>query len=84
MGHMACTELHCLYKGALYLYLLLPGGKGHESDTCWHLMHLGFDSWQGQEIFSSQKCPDQLWDPISLLFNWYKGLFSWRGKLAGA
>ena len=21
MGHTACTEPHCLYKGALYLYL---------------------------------------------------------------
>ena len=25
MGRTACTEHQCLYKGALYLYLYLPG-----------------------------------------------------------
>jgi hypothetical protein len=27
-------------------------------------------------LFSSKKCPDQLWDPGSLLFNTYLGSFS--------
>jgi len=27
MGRTACTELQCLYKGALYLYLLFTVNK---------------------------------------------------------
>ena len=30
----------------------------------------------GNGLFSSPKHPDQLWDPPSLLFNGYHGLFS--------
>jgi hypothetical protein len=32
---MACTEPHCLYKGALYFYWVFPGGKerpGRDAD----------------------------------------------------
>jgi hypothetical protein len=30
---------------------------------------LWVNSWQGQQIFSSAKCPGQLWNIHSLLFN---------------
>jgi hypothetical protein len=32
-----------------------------------------FDPQQAQEIFSSPKCPDQLWGPPSFLFDAYQG-----------
>lgn len=38
---------------------------------------LGFDSRQGQEIFSPPKCPDRFWNPHSLLSSGYrKSLYS--------
>jgi hypothetical protein len=48
------------------------GGPGYLS-WCGHGLEseeLGFDSWEGQKIFLfSSRCPDQLWDPHSLLHN---------------
>jgi len=43
----------------------------------------GFYLRQGQGFFSSPPRPDRLWDPLSLLFNVYRG-FLYRGKAAGA
>jgi glutamine synthetase len=37
----------------------------------------------GSRIFSSQRCPDRLWGPSSLLYNGHRELFL-RGKAAGA
>jgi hypothetical protein len=34
---------------------------------------VGFDCWDGLRIFSLPLCPDQLWGPLSLLFNGYQG-----------
>jgi len=35
-----------------------------------------FDSWQGKEIFISQKHLNWHWGPYSLLFNRYQGFCS--------
>jgi hypothetical protein len=32
MGHTACTEPHCLYKGALHLFLFLPTKRAKQSE----------------------------------------------------
>jgi hypothetical protein len=37
----------------------------------------GFETWKGQEIFSSSKHPDRLCDPPSLLFNGYGSSLLW-------
>jgi len=42
-----------------------------------------FDSWQGKEIFISQKHLNWLCSPHSLIFNRYQGIFSHGVKQAG-
>jgi len=39
---------------------------------------LGFNSWQGQEFFSSPPHPCQLWGQFSLLSSGYQVFFPWR------
>jgi hypothetical protein len=31
----------------------------------------------GKRFFSSPKCPERLWGPLSLMFSGYRGRFSW-------
>jgi hypothetical protein len=38
MGRTACAEPQCLYKGALYLYLVVRGEHFVETDKMWHAM----------------------------------------------
>jgi hypothetical protein len=37
---------------------------------------VGFGVSVGSRMFTSPYRPDRLWGPPSLLFNWYRGLFS--------
>jgi hypothetical protein len=76
MGRMACTEPQCLYKGALYFYLL----RSEYS----HLLRAGWYRdrilvWG--EIFRT--CPDRRWGPPSHLYNGYR-VFpvgkEWQGR----
>jgi hypothetical protein len=41
-----------------------------------HLRILGLTVASGRRFISSPKCPHQLWDPLSLLFNGCWGLFT--------
>jgi hypothetical protein len=43
----------------------------------------GFDSWQGQEFFSSPQCSDLLRSLPNILSNVYKGLFLQKVKQLG-
>jgi len=36
MGRTAYTQPQCLYKGALYLYLVIRGEHFVETDKLWH------------------------------------------------
>ena len=44
---------------------------------------LGFDSRQGQRIFSTLKCPDRLWNPHSLQSSRYRKSLSSEAKRPG-
>jgi len=43
----------------------------------------GSNPSKGKRFVSSPKCADWLWDPLTLLFNGYQGIFP-RSTMAGA
>jgi len=82
MGHTACTEPLCLYKGALNP-LLYHGSVGRDTSvwiaTGYDLEGLEIESRRGVRLFSTR--PDRPWHQPSLLYKGYR-VFS-RVKLPG-
>ena len=72
MGRTTCTEPQCLYKGALYFYLmcnLCGPGSSVDIATGYGLDGPGIES-QWSEILRT--CPDRPWGPPRLLYNGYR------------
>jgi hypothetical protein len=71
----SCLSHTVLLEKKIYAvarYALEPGQRSRYGE-CYRVEGPGFESRQGQEIFSSLKGPDLLWCPPSLLFNGYLG-----------
>jgi len=76
--------VHCcsLAELAASMESVLEGGgstadTGHDARhlTCDELGITGIVSMYSYRFLPSPKCSNRLWDPISLLFNWYRRFF---------
>jgi hypothetical protein len=62
-------------KHFIPLYSTLKPKTGIALPVQWLATGWGSIPGRSKRAFSSLQCPDQLWGPISLLSNWYQGLF---------